>query len=86
MDQAANGGTILSTILSLPIACMGLVMSVIIMGAIPPGQEGYCDKVGYAHLWAGVSTGAAGVAGGLAIGMTRKPNASFVLSISWLYP
>ena len=84
MDQAANGGTILSTILSLPIACMGLVMSVIIMGAISPHD--YCGKVGYAHLWAGVSTGAAGVAGGLAIGMTRKPNASFVLSISWLYP
>ena len=71
--QAANGGTILSSILSLPIAGMGLCVGIIITGAIPSGQEYYCGKVGYAHLWAGVSSGAAGVAGGLAIGMTRKP-------------
>ena len=42
-------------------------MSVIIIGAIPAGQTGYCAKVGYAHFNAGLATGGCGLAGGLTI-------------------
>ena len=56
---------------------MGLFVAINITGQIPYRKENYSGKVRYAHLWAGVSSVAAGVAGGLAIGMTRKPTPWF---------
>ena len=75
---ALQGGTIVSVVLSLPIAVMGLIMAVIIIGAVPAGQEGYCAKVGYAHFSSGFAVGGAGLAGGLAIGATGVLNADCV--------
>ena len=70
--QAANGGTMLSAVLSAPLVLFGLIVGVIIVGAIPYDAGEYCEQAGFAHLWAGVAYAAAAVAGGLAIGMTRE--------------
>ena len=64
---AGASGSAISAFMSLPIAIFGLIMSVIIIGAIPAGQTGYCAKVGYAHFNAGLATGGCGLAGGLTI-------------------
>ena len=77
---ALRGGTIVSVVLSLPIAMYGICVAVIIIGAIPAGQGGYCAKVGYAHFNAGFAVGGAGLAGGLAIGATGVLNADCVES------
>jgi hypothetical protein len=69
---ALRGGTWLSALLSGPIAVYGLIMSVVIMGQIPAGQNDYyCSKVGYAHFHAGFALGGSCIAGGIAIGMTK---------------
>jgi hypothetical protein len=67
---ALHGGTVVSVVLSLPIAVMGLIVAIIIMGQIPYDSSFpyYCAKVGWAHFCCGVSVGGAGLAGGLAIG------------------
>lgn len=72
---AANGGTMLSAVLSAPLVLFGLIVGVIIVGAIPYDAGEYCEQAGFAHLWAGVAYAAAAVAGGLAIGMTQFINA-----------
>ena len=76
---ALRGGTIVSVVLSLPIAVYGLIVSVIIIGAIEsvPSEE-MCPKVGYAYFSSGFAVGGAGLAGGLAIGMTGVLYADFV--------
>ena len=78
---ALRGGTIVSVVLSLPIAVYGLIVSVIIIGAIDSTggyHEGMCPKVGYAYFSSGFAVGGAGLAGGLAIGMTGVLYADFV--------
>ena len=66
---AAASGSAISAFMSIPIAMFGLIMSVIIIGAIPAGQTGYCAKVGFAHFGSGMSVGLSGLSAGTAIGI-----------------
>lgn len=70
--QAANGSTMLSAVLSAPMVVMGPTVGVIVVDNIPSEDYKYCERVAFARLWGGVASGAASVAGGLAIGMTRE--------------
>ena len=61
--------SIIPVIMAGVIGIYGLIVAVIVMGAIPAGQTGYCAKVGFAHFGSGMSVGLSGLAAGTAIGI-----------------
>ena len=69
---AATSGDVVSSFCSACLVIPGVIVSVIIMAAIPYGSRDYCSKVGFAHFNCGLSVGICGLAGGLTIAGLSK--------------
>ena len=61
--------SIIPVVMAGVIGIYGLIVAVIVIGAIPAGQANYCAKVGFAHFGSGMSVGLSGLSAGTAIGI-----------------
>jgi len=61
--------SIIPVVMAGVIGIYGLIVAVIVIGAVPNGTVGYCPKAGFAHFGSGLSVGLSGMAAGTAIGI-----------------